>query len=302
MKSLHTPLTLRLSSLTMGVLTAQAQEELIFSERFTNLTGSGVSLIEYGFSGLILDPRHGDPTKPLDVSTIDGQPFASEVAIGQGGVELSFDENDEGVIYMWTGGKETWYLLMTEMAAIDRSEKELSRVTWYHSRSGGELGDFAVRIVLEIDGQYYATLEDYGETGEDVLDWKQKEYAFSTEGSVWTTLTANPEEDWNLGVEPLSGPLPDGDIEAVGFYVHRGVGGGSIWLDEVQIFAVEDSTGGGSTWNGFPVEDGYVDTGVGGWLNGFVFVGDAEDAGWVYVFSLGKYVYVTPAGWIYLNR
>lgn len=67
-----------------------------------------------------------------------------------------------------------------------------------------------------------------------------------------------------------------------------------------------DFSGGGSgarTWNGFDVTpDGFVDTGVGGWLNGFVFVGGAEDAGWVYVYAMAKYVYVTPAGWVYISR
>jgi hypothetical protein len=66
------------------------------------------------------------------------------------------------------------------------------------------------------------------------------------------------------------------------------------------------SNGGGTgqrTWNGFDVTpEGFVNTGVGGWLNGFVYVGATEDAGWVYVYAMAKYVYVTPAGWVYISR
>lgn len=88
-------------------------------------------------------------------------------------------------------------------------------------------------------------------------------------------------------------------------YAAGGTVAQEMWIDNWQTAAVppDPSGGGNATWNGFDVDaDGYVDTGIGGWLNGFVYVGEAEDTDWVFVFALGKYVYVTPAGWVYVGR
>jgi len=278
------------------------EEQLIYSERFTNLTGDGVNLSGYGWTGLMFDPMHADPNEPVDVTTRDGQPHATSTAIGLGGFELCFCEDDEGLLYMWGGNKQTEYALLTDQAAIDRSQMELSRVVCY-SNSNQPNPNYEMRVIIQIDGSIYASANAVSRSGDAAMEWERHEFTFNSEDSQWLELQAGVGINWNLATEPVSGPLPSGNIEAMGFYVLRGQGGdGSIRLDEVEIYAIESTTGGGSEWNGFTVEDGYVDTGIGGWLNGFVFVGEAENAGWVYIFSLGKYVYVTPAGWVYLNR
>ena len=55
----------------------------------------------------------------------------------------------------------------------------------------------------------------------------------------------------------------------------------------------------GETWYGYPVDgQGFVDTGTGGWLNGFVNV--AADP-WIYVYSMSKYIYIPDdQGWMYV--
>lgn len=81
--------------------------------------------------------------------------------------------------------------------------------------------------------------------------------------------------------------------------------GGTMRYDNFKIASTWDEVvpqASGQTWNGFPVDaDGFADTGD--WLNGFVFVPNpADDAGWVYAYALQKYVFVTPAGWVYIPR
>ena len=280
-------------------LSANAQEQLLLSERFTNNTGDGADLVDYGFNGLMFDPKHGDPTKPVDVSVDEGQVHATSTAVSPDvGVELTFDEADTGHVYMWTGGKETWYLLNTEAAAIDRSQMELSRVTWYHKRTDGQLADFDVRVVVEIDGIYYAS-DNYGETGEDVLEWKSKEYTFTTDGSAWRVLTANIAEDWNLAAETLDGPLPDGNIDSIGLYVRRGLGGGSVALDELEIYV--STSGNMETWAGYPVNaNGDVNTGTWlGWLN-------VAHKPWILSYSMNQWLFIDESAvsdsgsWVYV--
>jgi hypothetical protein len=123
----------------------------------------------------------------------------------------------------------------------------------------------------------------------------------------WTTIEAPLSQgDYN--------EVPSGDIDLSAYigqtvyiafhYTSDGGESGQAALYQIDDVMVVDSAGGGGrTWNGFEVDpSGYVDTGIGGWLNGFVYVGEAEDTGWVFVFALGKYIYVTPSGWMYISR
>lgn len=298
MKKIH-QLAFSTVALVLSTPFIQAQEEqLIFSERFTNLTGSGLSLSDRGFTGLLFDPLHADPSKPVDVTINDGHPHATNVAVGLGGVETCFCEDDEGLLYMWGGNKEMQVLLMTEMAAVDRSQMELSRVVWYSS-SSQPTPDYDFRVVVRIDGVHYASANAVNRSGEAATEWERHEFTFTTEGSDWVILTADVNENWDLDTETLSGSLPDGDIEAVGFYVLRRQGGdGSVLLDEVEFYAVEASNGGGSDWHGYAVdEDGWADTGD--WLG---WVNVAQDP-WISILSLDNWAYVgDDTGWMYVLK
>jgi len=71
--------------------------------------------------------------------------------------------------------------------------------------------------------------------------------------------------------------------------------GAQVMLNAVEKYAGEPS---GRMWHGYPVdEDGFADTGIGGWLNGFVFV---DNDPWIYVFSMDKYIYINDdSGWMF---
>ena len=74
--------------------------------------------------------------------------------------------------------------------------------------------------------------------------------------------------------------------------------GETVLANAVAKYAGEPS---GRMWHGYPVDaDGFVDTGIGGWLNGFVYV---ENDPYVYVYSMGKYIYVgDDSGWMYVPK
>jgi hypothetical protein len=148
-----------------------------------------------------------------------------------------------------------------------------------------------------------------------VIDYNLNFYEAYVQGGQWATQTKLDTEDgsgiWLFRVNPA----PEDTVDKFQVSLSRGntedgeKGLDPTYFDNIAYFdgteLSEPPIGGGETrmWNGFEVDaSGFVDTGVGGWLNGFVFVGEAEDNGWVYVYSLSKYVYVTPAGWVYMNR
>jgi signal transduction histidine kinase len=111
--------------------------------------------------------------------------------------------------------------------------------TNFHGRPITEISfytknDFAAskeRIVVRIGGQWYATdatFQDVG--GNDV--WTLNTFAFTRQPSAWRPLDTNR---LTLG-SPLTAPLPDGEVTAVGA-LGAGHGTGKVRLDEFQVLA-----------------------------------------------------------------
>jgi len=295
MKSLKLTITSSLVLAAICASTATAQEELVFHDRFNNTTGENIDFAAIDWSAVVLDPMHGDPEKPVDASTLDATPTALLAGItGNAGYEVSFDDNDLGFIFLWQGAKTTEYALMYDSFSLDRSQMEITRVTWQdNSGNDGELIENMVHFMVKIGGQWYVTDQGYTKDEPGREAWELKEHPFTTAGSDWRTLTADVTLPWELGAT-LTGDLPDGNIEAIGIYALHQPIMGSMRIDELQIYA--EPVEGGDMWMGYPVDaQGWVDTSPWiGWVNvvsdpwvwstvmdAHIFVGD--DSGWIYV-------------------
>jgi len=287
-----------------------AQEELVFQERFINPAGENVDFSSLGWTALIFDPDNADPDNLVDISTLDGQPSAGLAGVtGNIGYETCFCDDDLGHVFLWTGAKTTEYALMYEDVTIDRSQMEITRVNWYVGVNPSGEATFwqsESRFMLKIGGQWYATTDIYLPQSGEENTWEQVQHTFSTEGADWVPVSAEANAPLELG-DPLSASLPSGNIEGVGFYLFHPPLDGSAWLDELEIYAEPSEGGEPSQWAGYDivVTDGldYINTeGWMGWL-------DVTTAPWNYSLSLESWIYLEEAAagnetgaWMYVIK
>ena len=292
-------------------VTSNAQEEeLVFQERFINKTGSNINFSDIGWEALSYDPAFADPDKPYDASLMDPQTSGTLAGISPGiRVELCFCEEDNGYVFIWTAhAKLTWWAITYPGFTLDRSKMEITRVTWWHNSSPGNdqaNWDPDTRFMVKIGGQWYVTTEI--DDTPNVESGAEVEFTFTTEGSSWLPITADTEENWLVG-EPLSGSLPDGNIEAIGMYAYHPSNSGSQHFDELEIYAKPaEDIGEPDMWGPYEIvkqgERDWVDTAPWmGWL-------DVTTSPWIYSLSMDGWVYIdgeaanAEAGaWAYVLR
>lgn len=307
MKSLAKLFALIIACSLLAGLTASAEDELVFKERFINQTGSNADFASIGWSTLLYDPQNADPTKPVDVSTLDGQPHAAVSGVsGNFGFEECFCNDDGGLVFMWTGAKETWYAMTYEGFTLNRSEMEITRVRWL-DRSGHHDVDYEheFRFMVKIGGSWYVSTTGYDPFPGFIgipENWVPVEHTFTTDGSQWQILTADVDQAWNLS-DPIGGTLPGGDIEGIGIYAYHPPLDGSLRFDELEIYAAAATAGPepllpggellGDNWESQPVFGTY-NTGFWPWVNhanlGFVYMNEPDggiDWSSVYFYHLG---------------
>ena len=285
--------------------TSHAQEEQVFQARFNNITGANTDFATNGWSSMILDPQV-DPVKPVDGSMLDTSPPVVVTGIsGDVGVELCFCEEDNGLVFIWSGAKTTWHAI-THSFDLDRSQMEVTRITWNHDTSHDFVHE--LRIMIKIAGEWFATATVYNSENEELKSWKPEEHLFTTTGSDWLQMTAELDVKLELG-EPVSGDLPSGNIEAIGFYVYHPASDGSIRIDELAVYAEPSDGGGGEPdmWGPYEIvkqgERDWVDTAPWmGWL-------DVTASPWIYSLSMDGWVYidseaagVEAGAWVYVLR
>jgi len=295
-----------------SVPSSAQEEEIVFQERFVNETGSRTWMADYGWTALLYDPEFADKNNLVDVSAdenvvLDVHAHLMGVAVSIGH-ETCFCDEDLGWVEYWNTPRFTW-TVMTTPFALDRSQMEITRVTWAdQSGYASAPFDHEVRLVIQIDGQLYATAVTYDphEDGHGNT-WALVEHAFTTEGSDWLYLSAEAGSPLNLG-DPVEGRLPDGNVEAVGLYMvhpdsspHE-----SVRVDDITVYAtaVENED---PQWAGYAIAEQngrhYVDTsGWMGWL-------DVTDSPWNFSLSLDSWLYMEESSasdengaWIYLIK
>jgi hypothetical protein len=116
-------------------------------------------------------------------------------------------------------------------------------------------------------------------------------------------------EDTDIGGNARPMQYHDSDFGGIGhenlFYGY--LGKIAVWnrlLNETEtnvvnaVFSVSPSD---ADWYGYPVDSqGFVDTGLGGWLNGYVWITNDP---WIWTYSLSKYLYIPDdSGWVYSDR
>jgi len=303
-----------LTVLTAPIListSASAQdEELIFQERFINTSGENVSFDDLGWSAYITDPNTGSVA--LDVSTLDNQPNVSLAGIsGDIGYETCFCDDDGGLIFQWHGGggRESWFVTTYEDVTINRSEYEITRVTWADKTGNpDDVVDHEVRFIVKIEAQWYVTATAYDpHEGVHEDQWALVEHTFTTAESDWLHLIFTPGSALELG-ENVAGGLPDGNIDGVGFYFfHPNMEPhGSVLVDDLEIYAKPAAVN-GDTWGPYPI----VKDGSDEWVNTTTWMGwlEVSNSPWNYSRSLDGWVYVdeedanADAGaWVYVIK
>jgi hypothetical protein len=134
---------------------------------------------------------------------------------------------------------DTEFLFFTDEFPIDRSQWDITSITWdMRNSSPSNLA----RVAVEIDGQWYVSDEQFFHTA-GAANWAPQGLLFSTDGSDWRELTfedtAAPDDDIEVALATLSGPLPAGDISRLGMYF-RGEQDGErtmVRFDNYQIHA-----------------------------------------------------------------
>lgn len=310
MKSIITRILTALTALILiSTSTSAQEEELIFKERFTNLSGNNADIADFGWKAYILDPR--TDSFALDVSTQDNQPHASHAGVGrETGFEECFCDDDLGLLFQWNGNRDTWFAMIYEDITVDRSQMEISRVTWADlSGSPDQPYDHAVHFIVRIAGQWYATATGYDPHEEGHGDqWAVSEHTFTTAESDWLHLTLDPGTALELGTN-VAGGLPEGNIDGVGFYFFHPAFDphASIRVDELEIYAKTAEVDPTDTWGPYTIvkqgDRDWVDTSPWmGWL-------DVTSSPWNYSLSLDGWVYTdgenasSDAGaWVYVLK
>ena len=269
---------------------AQEYAEPVFEERFINNTGTRADVDTIGWSALLLDPMHADPTLAIDVTKGENHPTAYVGGVsGQTGYEVDFDPNtDTGYYFIWSGGKETSTVITTPFN-LDRSVSEITRFSWVQNTSAAI--EDAVSVMVKIGGSWYVSAAMYDTIGEEFEVYTAKEHTFTTTGSDWHHITAAVGEPLEIG-DPVSGSLPSGDIEAVGLHVNRVAADGAVSVDEFQIWA-EPASDSSATWANYPI----VETGGIAYVNTEDWLGwlAVTDSPWIYSESLQSWIYLTEA-------
>lgn len=298
---------------TLVIISSQSSaqdEELIFQERFTNTTGENVDFDDLGWSAYVSDPN--TESVALDVSTLENQPDVHLAGIsGNIGFETCFCDDDLGLIFQWHGGggRESWLVMTYEDVTINRSEHEITRVTWADKTGNAdEAVDHEVRFIVKIDGQWYVTAATYDpHEGGHGDQWALVEHTFTTAESDWLHLVFTPGSALELG-ENVAGGLPGGNIDGVGFYFFHPTmePHGSMRVDDLEIYARPADVN-GETWGPYPI----VKQGPRDWVDTTAWMGwlDVTTSPWNYSLSLDGWVYVdgeaanADAGaWVYVLK
>jgi hypothetical protein len=281
-----------------------AQEEVVYHERFVNTTQTGeLWPAEKGWFSFVFADSAIDISENSDA--IENFQLGNSPWLG---VEISFDDNDFGFMAPWRWEAEPYEIIVATEVPISRTGQEITQVTWYMAKNANAVGsDAPSRLMVKISDQWYASEATFqNTTGTTHTDWELQTFEWTTAASEWRTVTVNPGENFSRG-DLLASDLPSGDIQGIGWYHFQNVTtaqGHSVLWDELMVYAEPAENGGGGDKGPGPfseldlVDGQFVDTGD--WLGGFV---DVSGYPWCYVFSLSKYVFFTDSGdWVYVPR
>jgi len=98
-----------------------------------------------------------------------------------------------------------------------------------HFYTKNDLPTATERVVLRIDKRWYATTQLFHDVGSNAV-WSLNALVFGTNAGAWRSFNTNTLA---LGAE-LTGPLPKGDVTALGF-LGQNLGTGKIRIDAVSV-------------------------------------------------------------------
>jgi len=286
------------------------EEQRVYVERFVNTTGANAPIADMNWSMYLNSVS--EEINALDITYEKPEALVTNLT-GDISVEITFDDNDGGAIFIWQAALiARSYAHVTEDVSIDMTGLDLSRITFYnHVTPPQAIGQpFLNYVVVKIDGNWYITAEGKQNTTGEEKVWQLHEIDASQEAANWNNFILNPGVQMAIG-DPLSGPLPQGNIEGIGFYTELNFLGGqdsnAIVFDELEVFAVEGGTTEPDMWGPYTIvkqgERDWVDTAPWmGWL-------DITTSPWNYSLSLDGWVFVdaesanAEAGaWVYVIK
>jgi len=110
--------------------------------------------------------------------------------------------------------------------ATNLDQRAISSIHFY---TKNDLPAATERVVLRIDKRWYATTQVFQDTSSNNV-WALNTFLFLTNSGAWRTLNTNT---LSVGAE-LAGPLPKGDITAIGF-LGQNLGTGKIRIDALSV-------------------------------------------------------------------
>lgn len=231
------------ASAALAAPLTHAQESLVYSERFTNTTGANAEFTEFGYGWSAYSSVMANP--------VDLTPGAATIGgySPDNRVQVSNDENDEGLVFVFSGPLSENVLLMSNQT-LNLSTEEISAIEFYRLTSSSGW-DWTVHVAAQVGGQWYANALAY--PIEDPIPSSSTMYfkRFDWTNQDWIPINFDPEDTASLGLNvDAVGELPAGDLENFGFYMILSEEGGGALLDEVAVYA---ETGGGATWAGYPL-------------------------------------------------
>lgn len=265
--------TLLITGIACFTTSLRSEDEAIYTERFTNVTGENV-----------LFATEGNPYTWSSIYRIaagDGWHGISPTV----GIELDFTDADFGFIFMYTRGDLPTEILALSNVPLDRDEQEITRVSWAMRDTDVDWAQ-ETSLAVKIGGTWYVSTDVQATpTNSTFPTFSIYETQFDTSAGSWRILSVDDtvvdfsDENMALG-DVLTTDLPSGDIENWGFFSIN-LGGESTTIDEVIVYAGEKT--------GSSDPDG----------NDWYSVADESVFGTVWAVS-ANYVWFSKAGWVYM--